>query len=453
MRKRKSNNRKLLLLLALVLGISIGYAALASNLKINGATGVKNASWIIHWANPQVAPGSVTETKPVLSESNTNATYSVTLSEPGDFYEFTIDAVNEGTIDAEILQIKSKFNGANGEDIITEGPNRNLPAYLEYEVTHADNEHSPITVGESLDHGQTETYRVRVAYSENINPGDLHNEDITTTFYFEIEYKQKDKSNQSTPSGDDSDSIVVVNPATPGEVTPGDKVVIQDGDDDETEQEFTVTKVEDNKVYLLAKYNLSTYATTKNSTKFYQYDDSPYIDRVGGISTNHDNVPFSKTAYWEGKVGTDYTEDSYYDPTYNAEPVFTVGTTCSFSEYSCLFSSEYGDEGPVSFYLDESQTPNNYSIAYYTENYKTILTGKGATIVDVRIPTEADVSSLVTSGALSYSGSNGFWLANYKYVDPSQEDSSKRIDQDLPFDVWGEHGVRPLVVVNLQDVK
>ena len=242
---KKKNNKKWALVLVLLLVVSIGYAALSSNLKINGATGVKNASWIIHWANPQVAPGSVTETKPVLSESNTNATYSVTLSEPGDFYEFTIDAVNEGTIDAEILQIKSKFNGANGEDIITEGPNRNLPAYLEYEVTHADNEHSPITIGESLDHGQTETYRVRVAYSENIDPNDLEDEDITTTFYFEIEYKQKEGTNPA-PSG--NSPIRIVRRQVPGQITPGDAVVIEEDENDDTVQEFIVSKKDGNSV-------------------------------------------------------------------------------------------------------------------------------------------------------------------------------------------------------------
>ena len=202
-------NKKSIIILVLLLVISVGYAALSSNLKINGATGVKSASWIIHWANPQVVPGSVTTTKPTLSESNTNATYTVTLTEPGDYYEFTIDAVNEGSLDAEILQIKSKFNDKDGEDIITEGPNKNLPAYLEYEVTHADNEHSPITVGESLDHGQTKTYRVRVAYSENINPEDLEETDITTKFYFEIEYKQKDKT-----SSEENETAMICKKAT-----------------------------------------------------------------------------------------------------------------------------------------------------------------------------------------------------------------------------------------------
>ena len=114
--KRRKNN-KIYLLLLLVLGISVGYAALASNLKINGGSKMTKATWSIHWANPQVVNGSVTTIKPQLSENNTNATYSITLSEPGDFYEFTIDAVNEGTIDAEVLSVVSKFDDKNGQDI------------------------------------------------------------------------------------------------------------------------------------------------------------------------------------------------------------------------------------------------------------------------------------------------------------------------------------------------
>lgn len=180
--RKKNKNKKLYLLLLLVLGICIGYAALASNLKINGISGVKNATWIIHWANPTVTEGSVTTTKPVLSESNTVATYSVTLNEPGDFYEFTIDAVNEGTIDAEVFNVISKFDDKDGEDI--EG---NLPSYLEYSVTYENGD--SITNGDSLNHGQTKTYKVRVAYSENINSSDLQESDIATNFYFEVEYR------------------------------------------------------------------------------------------------------------------------------------------------------------------------------------------------------------------------------------------------------------------------
>ena len=192
MKKKKYKNWIHILVLTLV--ISVGYAALASNLKINGTTGIKNATWNIHWASPTVDSGSVTQTKPTLSENNTNATYSVTLNKPGDYYEFTIDAVNEGTLDAQILKIDSRFDGPEGTPIVTEGENRNLPAYLEYEVTYADENHTPIAVNDSLNHGQTKKYRVRVVYSENINPEDLEETDTTTKFYFGVEYKQKEKN-------------------------------------------------------------------------------------------------------------------------------------------------------------------------------------------------------------------------------------------------------------------
>ena len=474
-------NKKSIIILVLLLVISVGYAALSSNLKINGATGVKSASWIIHWANPQVVPGSVTTTKPTLSESNTNATWSVTLTEPGDFYEFTIDAVNEGTLDAEILQIKSKFNDKDGEDIITEGPNRNLPAYIEYEVTHADNEHSPITVGESLDHGQTETYRVRVAYSENINPSDLEETDITTKFYFEIEYKQKEKTNSGEePDGDSP--IKIVNRQVPDEITPGDEVVIEEDDDDDTSQGFIVSKVDGNSVYLLAKYNLSTFATTLNSTPFYQYDDTPYVEvyddatgdyiNLDGIYPYHDEVPFAKSEYWSGKVGTDYTSDNYYDSTYTGTPSYTTTFTCAFDDIThaddyCTYSSEYGIEGDIRFALDENNTQNNYSLAYYVENYKNILVAKGARIQDIRIPKESDVSAIVNAGLLEYSGSRSFWLANLKYVrninniDPEWEPNPERImTSSLKSRMYytneyyyNTNGVRPLIIVNASDIR
>ena len=103
---KKKNSKKWALVLVLLLVVSIGYAALASNLKINGTTGVKSATWDVYWNNVQINPESVSTTTGnqarITDQAKTQVEYSVTLNEPGDFYEFTVDAVNNGTIDAMI---------------------------------------------------------------------------------------------------------------------------------------------------------------------------------------------------------------------------------------------------------------------------------------------------------------------------------------------------------------
>lgn len=99
---RNKKNRKIIVLLILVLGISIGYATLASNLKINGASKVNSASWNIHWENVKVSPGSVATTEGnearITDEARTEVEYSVELSKPGDYYEFTVDVKMMGRL-------------------------------------------------------------------------------------------------------------------------------------------------------------------------------------------------------------------------------------------------------------------------------------------------------------------------------------------------------------------
>lgn len=111
-RRRKRQN-KILLLLLLILGIGIGFAAIATQLKIKGIASVLKPTWKVYWANPTVTTGSVTTDLPTIGEDpgdpeNTKLIWTTTLALPGDFYEFTVDAVNSGSIDAMITEFYQK---------------------------------------------------------------------------------------------------------------------------------------------------------------------------------------------------------------------------------------------------------------------------------------------------------------------------------------------------------
>lgn len=343
--KTKKNNKILYLLLLLVLGISIGYAALASNLKINGAAGVKNASWIIYLTNPQVVDGSVTDTKPELSQNNTVATYSVTLNKPGDFYEFTIDTKNDGTLDAEILNVISKFDNEDGDNITEQ----NLPPYLEYFVTYANGD--PISSGDGLLHGETKTFRVRVAYSEDITASDLQDEDITKTFYFEVQYKQKEKASGSNEGGSSSSTNTM-------KVTSGDKNNLKLGDTVTVneEQEFNVISSDSEKTVLLAKYNLYVgniissggYSLIPEDDEHYMLQYSKALGSPGDNSgTTYGTVHFSSKDYWSSSFeSSDPSPLNVYRPDLNAKPLFDqndpVYGTISNDDYSvAYFVEEY----------------------------------------------------------------------------------------------------------------
>ena len=95
-----------LYLLILLSCLGIGYAFLRTELQINGTANFHNARWDIHFENVVVNPDSVAlstgNTAASISASTTEVTYAVTLKEPGDFYEFTVDVVNDGTFDAKL---------------------------------------------------------------------------------------------------------------------------------------------------------------------------------------------------------------------------------------------------------------------------------------------------------------------------------------------------------------
>ena len=117
MKKNKKRNR-IMLLLILLLGITVGFAALATTLKINGNASITKNNWSVYWDEDSIAvtQGSKGDTMPGVVNGedgsvNTKVNWNVNLEVPGDFYEFTIDATNNGTI--IIISISHIHNAAN----------------------------------------------------------------------------------------------------------------------------------------------------------------------------------------------------------------------------------------------------------------------------------------------------------------------------------------------------
>ncbi len=194
----KSNKMRnsIMILVLLLFGVSLGYSLLSSNLNISGTTGLSNNTWNIHWSNLSVTNGSVTGTQvttpATIKTGNTEVEYSITLSTPGDFYEFTVDAVNEGSIDAMIESFSNKTYESNGT---TE---KNLPSYLNYTVTYSDGiELSP---KQKLDAGTTEKIKVRVEFKRDIDSSQLPTTADTIVFKFNVTYIQADDTAETRPT-------------------------------------------------------------------------------------------------------------------------------------------------------------------------------------------------------------------------------------------------------------
>ena len=136
MKNRKRRNRVFILFI-LLLTISIGFAALSTQLNVVGTTGISKNTWSVYWANVGNESGIVPTTSPTISNEdethpNTVISFGVTLAEPGDYYEFEVDAVNNGTIDAMLTGVTT--------NITSNGVSATLPSYILYSVKYSDGE-------------------------------------------------------------------------------------------------------------------------------------------------------------------------------------------------------------------------------------------------------------------------------------------------------------------------
>ncbi len=177
--KRKNN---LLILLLLLLFISVGYAMLTTTININGTSKVKNAKWDVHFENVQVTIGSVSPTSvaAIAEGETTTVNYGVTLTNPGDFYEFTVDAVNKGSIDAMVATITN--------NPLTEAQQK----YLAYTVSYIDG--TEIEEKHLLAANKKETLKVRVEFKNDVTAADLPTVENTLTLAFSVDYAQADST-------------------------------------------------------------------------------------------------------------------------------------------------------------------------------------------------------------------------------------------------------------------
>ena len=94
-----------LLVLLILLFMGAGFAYLSQALVINGTTGINKTTWDVHFENIVVKEGSIENPLPNIGEDKLSISLSLTLSSPREFYEYYVDVVNDGTLDAKILDI------------------------------------------------------------------------------------------------------------------------------------------------------------------------------------------------------------------------------------------------------------------------------------------------------------------------------------------------------------
>ena len=165
---------KYLLLLLLLVGVSVVSAMLISTLSIDGVGTIGKNSWAVYFDNIVEKEGNVEGEVNLVN--NNGISFNTNLEKPGDYYEFTVDVINNGSIDAMV----DKFILSEVDDII------------KYTVTYEDG--MEISKKDKLESNDSDTILVRIEYRTDINISDLTNEDISMNFSFELDYVQDDGS-------------------------------------------------------------------------------------------------------------------------------------------------------------------------------------------------------------------------------------------------------------------
>lgn len=182
----KNKNTQILVIAVLsfaILFMSVGFATYASTLNINGTATVRANKWSVHYVDSSYAEQTGSKVATSHSLTNTDFTFAVTLEKPGDFYEATVNVINDGTFDAVLKSLTmSTLNEAQAK-------------YLTYTVTYDGTAYTssqaslsnslPFTTGSN-----TKTVKVRVEYVQPETSTDLPEENVDVTLTASLGYEQ-----------------------------------------------------------------------------------------------------------------------------------------------------------------------------------------------------------------------------------------------------------------------
>lgn len=193
--------RKKELLIKLICIISITCFCFISN--VSNANDVR---WNVYFDNIEVTQGSVSaeQEATIIGSSRSEITYDVTLGLPGDFYEFTVDIVNDGTVDAMIDQV--------GINRLTEAQKK----YMTYVVTYSDG--MEVKENDLLRAGTTEKIRVRLAFKDEVAPLDMPGESTALTLVLNTSYVQADENAVDREKNTIDNSNAINNTISPNSV-------------------------------------------------------------------------------------------------------------------------------------------------------------------------------------------------------------------------------------------
>ena len=189
--KKGKNKIVVAIVILLILGISVGYAALGDTFKIKGTTNITGNTWSISFRNIQEDPSNnvTASTQPHIVTGSSSDTYTqqveyeVTLTKPQDVYIFTVDLYNGGSVDAEISNVQISGLTADAAN------------YIDYTVTDITDPTNPknAEAGDVIGNsGGIRTYEVVTEYLDvdNATLSQYAGSNVTLTLTFQVDLIQ-----------------------------------------------------------------------------------------------------------------------------------------------------------------------------------------------------------------------------------------------------------------------
>jgi len=185
MEKHKNTQTLVIAVLAFaILFMSVGFAAYSSKLNINGTATVKASKWSVHYVTNSYSESTGSNQATSHSITNTDFTFAVTLDKPGDFYEATVNVINDGTFDAKLTALTmSTLDAAQAK-------------YLTYTVTYDGTSYTASQTGLTnllpyATGSNTKAVKVRLEYVQPENSADLPQDDpVDVTLTASLDYSQ-----------------------------------------------------------------------------------------------------------------------------------------------------------------------------------------------------------------------------------------------------------------------
>ena len=447
-KERRTKALVIVVLLIVIAGLTIAFAALSTTLNINGTAYLDAAKWGIKFKNlsEPVSVGTATVTGTAKIEENKSAEITginVSLSNPGDKVTYTVDLVNEGTINAKIDDIE--------KTVLTSEQQR----YLTFKVT--DQNEKEISQGDILGKGETRNLTITIEFIKDLTKEDLPTSTSTISLSYKLNFVQTDEkaatsdsSKQACTTFDKKDTY-----------NEGDVIALCNTSTNKSE-DFYVIKDNGSTITALAKYNLLVGNTVVWNDNFTDYisvtpvstseegyglqnsiaanfewttEEAPKTNTIKGGIAFADGEESKKMSDCSGSIGCYY--GYWTDNTFN---------------HNLL--SKYGTSYPANVF------DSNSNLYKPLENYKTYLRNTlGKTSIEAKLMTYEELTDLGCNGDTSYCTSAPSWVYSTNYWTASASDNGSvwhvlsYDDFSIGYlDMTGIFGLRPVITISKSDL-